>query len=197
MKTKKNDNLRRGFKTEANKYAREFRQELGLKLHDPLCPWTLAEHLAIPVIPLNQIKARIGEKHYNYVTQQETSIFSAVTIFHNRHRLIIFNDAHHQYRQASNVAHELSHGILGHQPSEVFNKNGCRHFDSVMEEEANWLSFALLISEEAALYIVREGMDEERASQLYKVSKEVVRMRLNVTGARNRVKKQRSWKKSI
>ena len=192
MKTKKKSNLRWGFKTEANEYAREFRKELGLNLYDPLCPWTLAKHLAIPVISLSQIKADIGEKHYNYVTRQETSIFSGVTIFHGSRRLIIFNDAHLPYRQASNVAHELSHGILGHQPSEVFDQIGCRHFDPVMEEEANWLAPALLISEEAALHIVRERMDEEQASQFYRVSKEVIRMRLNVTGARNRVKTQRS-----
>ena len=48
MKTKKKNNLRWGFKTEANEYAREFRKELGLKLYDPLCPWTQAEAFSNP-----------------------------------------------------------------------------------------------------------------------------------------------------
>ena len=37
---------------------------------------------------------------------------------------------------------------------------------------------------------VREKINEEQASQLYKVSKEVVRMRIGVTGAKKRVRRR-------
>ena len=45
--------LRRGFKTEANKYAREFRLELNIPPDGPLCPWRLAQHLLVPVFKLS------------------------------------------------------------------------------------------------------------------------------------------------
>lgn len=194
MKIKKKSNLRRGFKKEANEYTKEFRQELGLRSHDPLCPWALAEYLAIPILPLTQIRSDIGERNYLYVTQKDPKFFSGVTVFRGSRRIIIHNDTHHPYRQASDIAHELGHGILLHPPSESFDQNGCRNFNRVLEEEANWLGPTLLVSEEAALHIVREGMSEEQASHLYKATKEVVRMRINVTGAKKRVNKQINWR---
>ncbi|WP_313931715.1 ImmA/IrrE family metallo-endopeptidase [Nostoc punctiforme] len=90
-------------------------------------------------------------------------------------------------RQASNVSHELSHSILQHQPDEVFNKCGCRNFNQEYEDEANWLGPALLISEEAALHIVKTPMTIDEAVEYYRASKEVINMRINVTGARKRI----------
>jgi len=52
-----------------------------------------------------------------------------------------------------------------------------------MEDEANWLGPALLISDEAALLIVKRQYSLEQASDLYQASVEVVRFRLNVCGA--------------
>ena len=181
----KNVKLRRGFKTEANYYAREFRLELGIKPYAPLCPWQLAEHLAIPVVPLSEFQNKIP-KAVSYFTEQDTKSFSAITVFDNNRRLIVHNDAHGSLRQASNVAHELSHGILQHQPDKVFNECGCRNFNKEYEDEANWLGPTLLISEEAALYIVKNGMTIDEAVKLYRVSKQVINMRINVTGARKR-----------
>ncbi|MCC5670626.1 hypothetical protein LC653_44390 [Nostoc sp. CHAB 5784] len=51
--------FRRGFKKEASAYAKEFREELGIKPHAPLCPWQLAEHLAIPIVPLSEFEIAI------------------------------------------------------------------------------------------------------------------------------------------
>jgi hypothetical protein len=47
--------LRRGFKTESNERAREFRVELGLAPHAPLSPWALASHLGIPLMRLSEL----------------------------------------------------------------------------------------------------------------------------------------------
>jgi Zn-dependent peptidase ImmA (M78 family) len=116
---------------------------------------------------------------------------SAVTVFCGSIRSIVYNDAHHRHRQASSIAHELSHGILGHPPTPPLNKYGCRHYDRAIEDEANWLGHALLISEEAALYIVRTGMMMQEAIRTYGVSEDVITMRINVTGARRRVERQR------
>lgn len=182
--------LRRGFKSEANWYARSLRQELGLAPYSPLCPWKLAEHLGFQVFPLAEFAEAIPHEVTHLRGRQGQAEFSAVTLCAGSDRLIIHNDAHHKKRQAANIAHELSHGLLIHPSRPLLDDAGGRHYDAAIEEEANWLGPALLISEEAALLIVERKYSVSEASDLYGASEEVVRMRLNVTGAHRRLKQQ-------
>lgn len=179
--------LRRGFKTEANQYAREFRQELGLEPHAPLCPWNLAEYLAIDVLKLSAFREHVPHAVHQLMHVDRES-FSAGTVFCGLKRLIVFNDSHLRGRQASDIIHELSHAILGHPPSVPFNDYGCRNFNKEIEEEANWLGPALLVSEESALHIVRQRMSETLAAQHYGCTTSVIRFRLNITGASKRIR---------
>ncbi len=182
---------RRGFKTETDDYAREFRRELHLQPHDPLSPWTLAKHLDIPVEPLSAYQDKIPEAVTHY-TARERDRFSAITICDGYRRLIIHNDSHHPRRQAANIAHELGHTILGHMPQVVFDEYGNRHFNEQEEDEADWLGPALLISKEAALHIVRHKMSMPETAGIYGVSEELISMRINVTGARKIVDRSRA-----
>ena len=68
---------------------------------------------------------------------------------------------------------------------------GCRQFNRAHEEEANWLGPALLISEEAALYIVEQRLTVDWAGLDYGVSRDLITMRISVTGAQRRM--QRRW----
>lgn len=179
--------LRRGFKTEANWYARTLRAELGLLPYSPMCPWKLAVHLGFPVMSLAEFASDHPKEVAHLRGAAGQKDFSAVTICAGTHRLIIYNDGHSPKRQAADVAHELSHGLLLHPPKPPFDETGSRHYDPVLEEEANWLGPALLVSEEAALHIVERGLSVSEASDRYRVSEQVVRMRLNVTGAFRRV----------
>ncbi len=177
--------LRRGFKTETNDIAREIRQELTLKSAAPLDPWGLAAHLAIPVLPLTdleEIPDAVG-----HFTRAEPSAFSAVTVFLGTRRIIVYNDRHSRTRQAADIAHELAHALLGHPPSTALDERGCRYWNPEMEEEAKWLSGALLVSEEAALGVVLQGKSLADAAADYGVSQALMRWRLNVTGALKRI----------
>ena len=119
--------------------------------------------------------------------------FSAVTIFDGYRRMIVVNDAHSPRRQASDIAHELAHGLLLHKPGRAPG-NGIRvDWNPVQEEETQWLAGALLISEEAALIIAREGWTLSEAAERYKVSADMVRFRLNVTGAKKRVERANNY----
>jgi len=179
--------LRRGFKTDANRLAREVRRELGLADHAPLCPRALAEHLAIPIMTLDEFRDAVPEAVACLQSQGNRFALSAVTIFFGYRRVIIHNNSHSPKRQASNLIHELSHGLLMHPPKPPFDANGSRHYDDELEEEANWLGPALLISAEAALHIAEQGHSVGVASDLYGATVDVVRMRLNVSGATKRV----------
>jgi Zn-dependent peptidase ImmA (M78 family) len=182
--------LRRGFKAEANSIARAVRSELSLPFPAALNPWKLADHLAIPVITLSEMQ-ELAPKAVHYFSQINSSEFSAVTVFEGTKRIIVYNDSHSLGRQASNISHELSHGILLHSPGAALNENGCRNWDENMENEADWLSGALLISEEAALSIARKEMSISDAAIFYGVSEKMIKWRLQITGAYARVTRTR------
>lgn len=179
--------LRRGFKTEANEIALEVRRELGLLPTDRLDPWALAEHLDIPVYPLStlQTRAPAALRHFSEI---RSAVFSAVTVFDGSRRAIYHNDAHNAGRQASNLAHELAHGLLLHPPTPALDDRGCREWDRTIEDEATWLGGALLITEQAALSIVRRRLTATEAAAIYGVSEQMVGYRLNMTAALRRVR---------
>lgn len=175
--------FRRGFKSEANWYAREMRRELGVAPHGALCPWRLAEHLDFPLYELSSLAAAAPEVVRYFRSAKGQSEFSAITLFDGPHRWIVHNDAHDRKRQAADIAHELAHGLLLHPPKPPLDATGSRHYDADREAEANWLGPALLVSDEAAVFIARQRHSPARASDIYGASVEVVRMRLNVSGA--------------
>ena len=69
------------------------------------------------------------------------------------------------------------------------DERGCRYWDRDVEDEANWLSGALLVPEEGALMVVRRGWSLAEAAEHYGVTEQMVRFRVNVTGARKRFRR--------
>ncbi len=180
--------LRRGFKTEARGIALEVRAELGLRPTDPLDPLKLAAHLDIPVIPLSALKGE-APGMFKQFSRIDRSAFSAITVFSGPRRVIVHNDSHSAGRQHSNLAHELSHGLLLHPPRPPLDGYGNRDWDRDQELEADWLAGVLLVPDEAALLIVRRGLPPAAAAELYRVSERMMTFRLNMSGARLRVRR--------
>lgn len=178
--------LRRGFKAEANRWARDLREELNIAPAEPLCPRLLCNHLDLPLIPLSTIDADSSCINF-FIGGAGAYEFSAVTLVDRGRRWIVYNDGHEQRRQASDIAHEVAHALLRHPVSALYDEQGVRAHDAILEEEANWLGPALLISEEAALYIARSGMPIDQAMEVYGATRDVIQMRINVSGARKRV----------
>lgn len=178
--------LRRGFKTEANTIAGQVRTELGLRAWAPLDPRKLADLLAIPLLPLSTFRA-VAPDAVEHFAIGEPEAFSAVTVFRGPSRLIVFNDSHSPGRQASDLAHELAHALLQHPPHSAFDEYGCRIWAADCEDEANWLAGALLVSDAAALSIVRRRLPLAQAAIEYGVSAKMMQFRLNVTAAVRRV----------
>jgi Zn-dependent peptidase ImmA (M78 family) len=187
-------NLRRGFKSHANAIARDVRRELGLGDADRLNPWTLAEHLGIQVLPLSSFGEDAPHAADHFLAVDPGS-FSAVTVFDGSARCIVVNDEHTRKRQASDLSHELAHALLRHEARPCLDERGCRNWDENAEREADWLAGALLVSEEAALIIVREHLTVREASDHYGASEKMIGFRLNVTGARKRLERaQLTWR---
>lgn len=184
--------FRRGFKAEANWYSREFRAELGLQPQSPLCPFVLARHLELPVMQLSEFRKTAPEAAEFLLSHRGRDHFSAVTIFPDGRRVIIHNESHDPVRQHANLAHEISHAVLQHPPVVPFTEAGTRNINRDYEDEANWMGPALLVSEEAALSIVRRRVTVEQAALEFRVSVQLMRMRIGVTNAHLRVKRSRA-----
>ena len=146
--------LRRGFKAEAEALVKEIRAELGLAKLDRLDPHRLACHLAIPVITLNDLPDNLdGAQHFLSVGRKA---FSALTVFDRHRRMIVHNDSHSPARQNSNLAHELAHGLLLHEPAPALKRlTGCRNWNDTNEAEAAWLGSVLLVTDDMALAVAR------------------------------------------
>jgi len=181
--------LRRGFKTEAETIAAEIRSDLKVSLHSRLDPQLLAEHLDIQLWPLSQLNHSTSSveglaEAITYLTAADTSVFSAVTVFSGTVRTIVHNDGQSLARQASNISHEVAHGLLLHPPGPVLDQRGCRLWIADAEDEANWLGGTLLIPGPAARRAARNRRSLDQIADQFGCSTEMARWRLNMTGAR-------------
>ena len=179
--------LRRGFKTEANRTSREIRAELNLAEDAPLCPFLTAKHLEVLVVKLSAFEKQhpIAVRYLTSTAGQDE--FSAITVCIGALRVIVYNDGQSPARCAANIMHELAHLLLMHPPHPLCGEKGKRHFDAVLEDEANWFGPALLVSDEAALAVARRAISTKSAAAEYGVSAQLMQMRLNVTGAERRI----------
>lgn len=187
--------MKRGFKSESEQIAVETREELGLDCTQCLDPGKLAEHLAIPVFTMAEA-ARFAPRttFTHYFSRVDTDSFSAVTLFRGYRRLIIHNENHHPHRQASNLAHELSHTLLEHEPTPVSNARGERFWDSEMEEEATWLGGALLIPRDGAVAMARANHSIAGIAEHYRTSEALCRWRITHCGVDKQVERWRqAW----
>jgi|SRR5688572_1210837 len=182
--------LRRGFKTEAMSVGRDIRAELHISAAAPFDPRVLAECLAIPIVPLSHLAKQIPAA-VRYFRGRGEGEFSAATIFAGTERLIVHNDIHALCRQANDLAHELSHALLFHEPKPALDVLGCRDWDADCEDEANYLAGVLLVPEEVTIAVVRRGLSLDTAADAFGVSVPLMRWRINATGARVRVARAR------
>lgn len=183
--------MRRGFKSECESLAAAVRAEIGLDTRVPLDSRELAASLDIPVHPISELRgsADVAEA-VEHVLGMERSVISAMTIFPEwprRRRVIIYNDSHSAGRQNSDLAHELSHGLLLHEPRHAI-VNGCRNYQKDEEDEANWLAGCLLVPRDAALMVAMNGTAFAVAAEEFRVSEQMMRFRVNGTGAARQAK---------
>jgi Zn-dependent peptidase ImmA (M78 family) len=175
---------RRGFRTEAEGLSAEVRLEMGIGHYGALDPYALAEFLDVPILPLTALRA--APDAIAVLRGPEQAAFSAMTVFRGSRRVIVHNDAHSPARRASNLSHELAHGLLLHAPRPALDARGCREWDTEIEREATFLAGALLLPEKAIWWEAKKGSQKAAIAEQYGCSIELVQMRLNLTGAGKR-----------
>jgi len=173
----------RGFKSWCERVAVTQRRELNLGPTARLDAGELAKHLRVLVWKANQVPD-LEKKFLRRLVRDDADSWSAVTICYDGKDLVIVNPSHSEARLASDVMHELSHIIIGHEPARMdVSEDGLlvlSSYEKQQEEEAKWLSGCLLLPREALLSIRRRRIGLEQAAAEYGVSVAMLSFRLNV-----------------
>jgi len=176
--------LSTAFKRQAEGLGQEIRQELGLSNLERLPAADLLRHLGLPMISLSQLGN--GEDALrdavDYLRSEDASSLSAMTVFRGHRRAVVFNDAHDDGRQASDLCHEAAHAVLMHTPAAATDSLGCRIWDQEVEDEAGWLGGALLIPGKAARYAAKAGWTFQYMATRFGCSEQMARWRNNESG---------------
>ena len=174
--------LRRGFKSEAERIARDVRTELGMKAAQSVEPEVLAKLLGIEVRAGDEL---IPRERFSELENIQPDSFSACTLRPSPDRLVVvYNPLSAESRRRSDVAHELAHALLDHDLSRVERLGDVTFLscDPTQEEEASWLSGCLLLPRTLLLAEVRRGSGAKDIAKKCGVSERMAQYRLDVTG---------------
>ncbi len=187
--------LERGFKSWAERFAEGLRKELGMDLDDPMDLDRLASFFGAKLLTPKDIPG-MSERHLKQLLSVDHSGWSAVTVCVGDKSVIIHNPRHSKARQASNIAHEVAHLILEHEPTRlVMSQDGAlvmRSFNEKQEEEANWLAWCLLLPREAIVAALKRNTPVDQIADQFGVSEPLVRFRVHKTGAQIQIRRSRS-----
>jgi Zn-dependent peptidase ImmA (M78 family) len=173
--------LRRGFLAEAERHAARIRSELGQAPASTLSIEAVAEHLGTRVIAADEL---IDISRLQELERIQAFAFSACTFDFDGTKVVIFNPIRSAERRQSDIGHEISHIILGHELSALRTIAGTpfRTCEPDQEEEATNLAGTLLLPRPLLLSATRRGLGVEQIAQQYGVTVDMARFRLNRTG---------------
>lgn len=180
----------RGFKTWAERTAVSLRKDLGLESTAPLSPQNLASYLEVNLWTPNDVVG-LPKECLAQLLEIDSAGWSAVTLSSGEKDTVIYNPSHSAARISNDIMHELSHLVVGHEPSRiVVSADGdvvLRSYDQKQEDEASWLGACLLLPREALLHIKLGSLSSDKACSLYSVSPQLLGYRINVTGVNYQV----------
>ncbi|RZL60264.1 MAG: ImmA/IrrE family metallo-endopeptidase [Pedobacter sp.] len=188
----KNNFLKHGFKAKAERLALDYRNKLSIKPHGALDAFALASFLKIPVYDASEFLNLPLEKAKLAGIGDEDCGWSALTMITGAgNRIIIHNPYHTLTRQQSNLMHELSHIICGHEPGSKYDfliPLGMRSFNEVHEEEAKCLGAILQLPRVGLIWALKRNMNNSEMSDHFNASQEMVGYRLNTSGVLKQLK---------
>ena len=110
--------------------------------------------------------------------------------------IVIYNPANSLGRRSSDIAHELAHVLLRHEPSKLILTPdltwALRSYDGPAEAEAAWLSGCLLLPRPALLQIAEMDLSSRVAAARYVVSEQLLGYRKAVTAVTRQLERRRA-----
>lgn len=175
--------MRRGFKAEAERLSVRLRKEIGVAPEIRINIDDLAKHVGIEVksadelVPLDKLEQ---------LDAIQSGCFSAATFSLPDGRTVAITNPVNttKGRRDSDLAHEVAHILLSHEPRRADRLGGLTFFqcDPEQEEEANWLAGCLLLPRPLLLSEARRGLSAEQLAEKHSVSVAMARFRLNASG---------------
>lgn len=183
--------LKRGFKTQAERLAKQYREELNIHACGALCAFKLSEHLGVPTYKATDFVNQPHEINSLSGVNSKYSEWSALTMITKLgNRIIIYNPFHTFARQQSDIMHEVSHIICKHERKEKALDFeipfGLREFDKEQEEEANCLGSTLQLATPCLLWASKRSMSIDEIAAHFNASPEMVNYRMNIVGINRR-----------
>lgn len=186
--------FRRGFKSQCERRATEFRKQLGLEPTSPLTASELAQMLDVTVWSINDIQDLPNEDSL-VLNDADDDSWAALTLRIGSDNLVVYKPVLSVGRQNSVVMHELAHITLGHQLAEacVFEDGSLApgNFSQDQEDEADWFAGTLLLPRVALLSIRRRGLTNATACDEFSVSESMLTWRFRMTGVDYQISRQR------
>ena len=109
--------------------------------------------------------------------------------------VIVYSPLASYGRTQSDLAHEVSHIILGHQVQTIQQLDGISFFtcDPDEEQEANWLAGCLLLPRKLLLQAVSRGLSARDIAKEYGVSSSMAEFRIRATGVSRQLRAARRF----
>ncbi len=188
--------MRRGFKAAADRHASDLRTAIGCTGYESIDLTRLALHLKVAVIAVDKILGSIDP--LRVLHEEQPGAFSAATLILPGRTVVVYNpldldgryispsEAKEEGRTRSNIAHEFSHLVLGHDVREVQKIAGHSFFtcNTEQETEANWLAGCLLLPRPLLVKAAGRGDTDSNVARANNVTEQMAAFRMNTSGAR-------------
>lgn len=183
--------LRRGFKAEAERLAKDIWSEMNLTPNDRMDAVKLAEHVGCVVRSAGDL-VDIG-KLEELKRIQDNAFFACTFELPDDRYAVVFNPLMSERRRNSDVAHEVAHVVLRHKPSRLERLGDVAFLrcDKQQEEEAAWLSGCLLLPRFALVHDLRKRMKHGAIASNRVLSGDMVDYRVRVTGVARQLAAER------
>lgn len=179
--------LRRGFKAEAERLAKDTWRAMSLAPSDCLSAMDLARHVGCQIHSADELVSI--EKLQRLKQIQDDAFFACTFKLPGDRYSIVFNPLVSKTRQNSDIAHEVSHIILGHRLSRLERLNDVLFLscNREQEDEAAWLSGCLLLPRFALLHDLKNSMTPCAIAKKRQLSNDMVDYRIRVTGVKRQL----------
>ena len=187
--------FRRGFKSQCERRAAEFRKQFGLSDQGALSADRLAKELRVTVWSTSEV-AGLTPTVLSVLNDKTDQSWSALTMRLGASHLVVFKLVSYNGRRNNVIMHELAHIILGHElATACILEDGSLvpgNFDQDQEDEADWLAGALLLPRSALLSIRRRQLSDHAACKEHLVSLEMLKWRFRMTGVDYQLPRRRA-----
>lgn len=177
--------LKRGFKSQCERRAIELRKDFGLFPNAPLQAQDVARKFGVTVWSPYDIKD-IDPQYVQHLIEDGINEWSGFTLMLASQSLVVINTAQSKRRQNSVLMHELSHIMLGHKLADAVVVDTDHlipaTYDQDQEDEAAWLGATLLLPRPALLWMRKNGMSDDQGASHFKVSPDLLKWRIRMTG---------------